>query len=124
MTTIQEQFGNKPINLKWNIVRGDTAKLKVEFLENDELTYFNISSWQFSSSAYDYKGDVLDELDVVKGNGYVEIVAPSDITENWGTGFSSVIAELAFDLEVVIGNEIWTPIIGTIVVAADVTGGL
>jgi len=122
--TMRDQFGNKPINLKWNIVRGDTAKLKVEFLENDEVTYFDISSWSFASSSYDSKGDVVDELDVVKYDGYVEIVAPSDITETWGEGFSSVIAELAFDLEITVDDEIWTPIIGTIVVAADVTGGL
>ncbi len=122
--TMRDQFGNKPINLKWNIVRGDTAKLKVEFLENDEVTYFDISSWSFASSSYDSKGDVVDELDVVKYDGYVEIVAPSDITETWGEGFSSVIAELAFDLEITVDDEIWTPIIGTIVVAADITGGL
>ncbi len=122
--TIKDQFGQKPINLKWNIVRGDTAKLKVEFLENDESTYFDISDWTFASSAYDSKGDIVDELDVTVADGYVEIVAPSDITETWGEGFSSVIAELAFDLEITTTDEIWTPIIGTIVVAADITGSL
>jgi hypothetical protein len=122
--TIQDQFGQKPINFKWNVVRGDTAKLRIEFLENDESTYLDISDWTFVSSSYDTKGEALDELDVVVGTGYVDIIADSDITENWGVGFSSVVAELAFDLEVVIDNEIWTPIIGTIVVAADVSGGL
>ena len=121
---MQDQFGQKPISLKWNVVRGDTAKLKVEFLENDESTSFDISDWEFASSAYDSKGDVVDELEVIVSEKYVEIVAASDITENWGTGFSTVIAELAFDLEITVGDEIWTPIIGTIVVAADVTGGL
>jgi hypothetical protein len=122
--TIQEQFGQKPISLKWNVVRGDTAKLRVEFLENDESTPFDISDWDFVSSSYDAKGDTLDELEVIVGNGYVDIIAESDITENWGQGFSSVIAELAFDLEVTIDNSVWTPIIGTIVVSADITGGL
>lgn len=122
--TIKDQFGQKPIHLKWNVVRGDTAKLKVEFLENDETTYFDISDWSFASSAYDAKGDVVDELDVDVNEGYVEIIAPSDITETWGEGFSSVIAELAFDLEVTTTDEIWTPVIGTIVVAADITGSL
>jgi hypothetical protein len=121
---MQDQFGQKPISFKWNIVRGDTAKLKIEFLQNDETTKFDVSDWTFASSAYDYKGDVLDELEVNAGTGYVEIVAPSDVTENWGTGFGSVVAELAFDLEVTINNEVWTPIIGTIVVSADITGGL
>lgn len=122
--TMRDQFGIKPISFKWNIVRGDTAKLRIDFLENDETTYFDISSWDIVSSAYDTKGEVLDELDVVKYDGYVEIVAPSDITENWGVGWGSVIAELAFDLEVTTPDEVWTPIIGTIVVAADVSGGL
>ena len=122
--TIQDQFGQKPINLKWNVTRGDTAKLRVEFLENDESTTFDISDWTFASSSYDTKGDVVDELEIDAGDGYVDIIAPSDITENWGTGFSSVVAELGFDLEVTIDNEIWTPVVGTIVVSGDITGSL
>ena len=122
--SMQDQFGQKPISFKWNVVRGDTAKLRIDFLENDETTIFDISDWSIVSSAYDTKGEVLDELDVVKHTGYIEVIAPSDITENWGVGYSTVIAELAFDVEVTIDNEIWTPVIGTIVVAADVTGGL
>jgi hypothetical protein len=122
--TIQDQFGQKPINLKWNVTRGDTAKLRVEFLENDESTTFDVSDWTFASSSYDTKGDVVDELEIDAGDGYVDIIAPSDITENWGTGFSSVVAELGFDLEVTIDNEIWTPIVGTIVVSGDITGSL
>lgn len=122
--TIQDQFGQKPINLKWNVVRGDTAKLRIEFLENDESTHFDISDWTFASSSYDSKGEVVDELDVDVSENYIDIVAASDITENWGTGFSSVVAELGFDLEITIGNEIWTPIVGTIVVSGDITGSL
>jgi len=122
--TIQDQFGQKPINLKWNIVRGDTAKLRVEFLENNEVTPFDTDGWEYASSAYDSRGDILDELEVVVEDGYVEIVANSDITENWGVGVGAVVAELAFDLEVTIDDEVWTPILGTIVVSGDVTGGL
>jgi hypothetical protein len=122
--TIQDQFGQKPINLRWNVTRGDTAKLRVEFLENDETTTFDISDWTFVSSSYDSKGEVVDELDVDVSENYIDIIAPADITENWGTGFSSVVAELGFDLEVIIDNEIWTPIVGTIVVSGDITGSL
>ena len=122
--TIQDQFGYRPINLKWNIVRGDTAKLKVEFLENDEATPFDTEGWEYSSSAYDARGDFLDELEVIVEDGYVQIVASSDITENWGVGAGAVIAELVFDLEVTINDEVWTPVLGTIIVAGDVTGGL
>jgi len=119
-----QEFGNKPISLKWNIVRGDTSKLRVEFFENDEVTYFDTTDWVFASSAYDSRGDVLDELEVISYDGYVDIVASSDITSNWGTGSGSIVAELAFDLEITIDDEIWTPIIGTIAVIGDVTGGL
>ena len=122
--TIQDQFGQKPISLKWNIVRGDTAKLKVEFLENNETTPFDTEGWEYSSSAYDTRGDFLDELEVVVEDGYIQIVANSDITENWGVGSGAVVAELVFDLEVTIDDEVWTPVLGTIVVAGDVTGGL
>jgi len=121
---MQDQFGQKPISFKWNVVRGDTAKLRIDFLQNDETTAFNISTWDIISSAYDTKGEVVDELEVTKYSGYIEVVAPSDITENWGVGWATVVAELAFDVEVTIGNEIWTPVIGTIVVAADISGGL
>lgn len=119
-----QEFGNKPISLKWNVVRGDTAKLRVEFLENDESTYFDTSTWTFASSAYDNRGDVLDELEVIVNDGYVDILASSDITSNWGTGSGSIVAELAFDLEITIDDEVWTPIIGIITVIGDVTGGL
>ena len=118
-------FGASPINVKWNIVRGDTAKLRIEFFDNDEVTLTDTSTWEYASSAYDAKGDVLDELEVTVTEDYIEIVAPADITVNWGTGSGSVLAELAFDLEVTIDNDtVWTPIIGTISVIGDVSGSL
>jgi hypothetical protein len=119
-----EIFGADPAKIKWSVVRGDTANLRVEFLEDDETTYFDTSSWTYASTTYDSKGDILDELEVTAGNGYVDIVAPASITEYWGTGYSSNVAELMFDLEVKIENTIWTPVIGTIFVIGDVTGGL
>ena len=117
--------GAAPINVKWNVVRGDTAKLRVEFLMPDETTVVDQTTWEFLSSAYDAKGDVLDELEVVVSDDYLEIIASSDVTINWGTGSGSILAELAFDLEVTIdGETVWTPIIGTISVIGDVTGSL
>lgn len=117
-------FGADPARIQWNIVRGDTSPLRVEFYENDETTAYDTEEWEYASTAYDFKGDVLDELEVVPGNGYVEIIAPPEITSLWGTGYTSVVAELAFDLQVIINNEtVWTPVIGTIRVLGDVTGG-
>lgn len=119
-----EVFGANPMNLKWQIVRGDTSPLRVEFYENDEVTPYDTTGWEFSSSAYDFLGEITDELEVESGMGYVEITATSDITINWGTGYRSVVSELAFDLQVTVdGETVWTPLIGTISVLGDVTGG-
>lgn len=119
-------FGADPVNIKWNVVRGDTSSLRIEFFENDEVTAFDTADWDYLATAYDFKADVLDELEVVPGNGYVDIKASSDITANWGTGYGRTTAELAFDLQVTLsdGTTVWTPVVGTISVIADVTGGL
>jgi hypothetical protein len=116
-------FGADPANIKWRVVRGDTATLRVEFLENDETTYFDTESWSFAATAYDFRGDVLDELEVTPFAGYVDIKASPEITDFWGIGFNSTVAELAFDLQVTIDDMIWTPVIGTITVLGDVTPG-
>ncbi len=120
-----EIFGADPARIKWNIVRGDTSPLRVEFFEDDEVTYFDTSDWTYEATTYDPQSDVLDSLEVTPGVGYVDIMAPASITEFWGTGFKSVVTELTFDLQVTIGGEtIWTPLIGTISVIGDVTGSL
>jgi hypothetical protein len=117
-------FGADPMNLKWQIVRGDTSPLRVEFYEDDEVTPYDTTDWEFAASAYDFKADTVDELDIEVGDGYVIITAPSDITQYWGTGYRSSVAELAFDLQVIVdGETVWTPIVGTISVIGDVTGG-
>lgn len=119
-----QPFGANPMTLKWNVVRGDTGVLRIEFYQDDEITLFDTTGWEYLASAYDYKGDVTDELETASGNGYVEITAVPDVTKYWGTGYGSVISELAFDLQVTIdGETVWTPVIGTIMVLGDVTGG-
>jgi hypothetical protein len=120
-----EVFGADPAQIKWNIVRGDTSPLRVEFLEDDEVTYFDTSDWTFEATSYDPQSDVLDSLEVTAGEGYVDIMAPASITELWGTGYKSVVTELTFDLQVTIDSDtVWTPLIGTISVIGDVTGRL
>jgi hypothetical protein len=116
-------LGADPINIKWNVVRGDTAKLKVEFLDENEIDSVDFSNWEFLSTAYDFKNDLADELEVNLFENYVEIVAPAEITENWGSGFRGTVGELAFDLQITIEDDVWTPIVGVISVNADVSGG-
>ena len=124
MSCSPEIFGADPMNIKWQVVRGDTSPLRVEFYENDEVTPYDTTGWEYAATTYDFRGDVLDELEVEAGAGYVNITAPAAITELWGTGYSSVVTELAFDLQVTVDDDtIWTPVIGTITVLGDVTGG-
>jgi len=119
-----EIFGADPARIKWQVIRGDTSPLRVEFLEDDETTYFNTSDWTFKATSYDPQSDFIDELEVTPGNGYVDILAPASITEFWGTGYKSVVTELTFDLQVTIDqNTTWTPVIGTIVVLGDISVG-
>ena len=127
-----EIFGADPANIKWQIVRGDTSPLRVEFLQDDEVTYFDISDLTFEATTYDPQSDALDSLEVSRGTGYVDILAPSSITELWGVGYKPVVTELTFDLQVTIdgpninmdGPTVWTPLIGTISVIGDITGSL
>lgn len=120
-----EVFGADPARIKWSIVRGDTSPLRIEFFEDDEVTYFDTSDWTYEATTYDPQSDTLDSLEVTPGEGYVDIMAPASITELWGTGFKSVVTELTFDLQVTIDNDtIWTPVIGTISVIGDITGSL
>lgn len=125
MTTCEpEFFGADPSNIKWNVVRGDTAELKIEFYENDEVTPYDTTGWEYAASAYDFRGDVVDELTVVPGVGYATILIEPEISSLWGEGYRSSVAELAFDLEVTVdADTVWTPVIGTISVIADVTAG-
>ena len=111
-----EKYGASPANIQWTVVRGDTSPLRIDFLENDEVTYFDNEDWTYLATAYDPAGDVLDDLPVVPGEGYVEIKIPAHVTDRWGKTYSSVVAELPFDLQVTIPMDgedtIWTPEIG------------
>lgn len=125
MSTCAPQiFGADPAVIKWNVVRGDTALLLVEFLEDDEETFRDTSDWSFTATAHDPIANTTDELEIEEGEGYITIIAPAFITEGWGVGSNLRVAELKFDLEVLTEDDItWTPIIGTISVMGDITGG-
>lgn len=122
-----EKHGATPANVQWTVIRGDSATLKIEFFEDDETTYFDTDNWDFLATAYDQSGDFLDDLPVVVDDGFVEIKVPADVTANWGLDYKTVVAELPFDLQVVIteGSDetTWTPVIGTICVLGDITPG-
>jgi len=121
------KFGANPANIQWNVVRGDTATLKVDFLDDDEITKWNTNTWSYKATAYDPVGDVLDELLVTATTGSVTLTAPASMTLSWGSAYKTVVAELPFDLQVqmeLAGEDtVWTPVVGTIRVLGDVTPG-
>lgn len=122
-------FGVTPANIRWNVVRGDSASLRVDFLQNNETTPWSTTGWTYEATSYDPQGNVLDDIPVEPHAGYVIIKAPASLTLNWGTRYTRVVAELPFDLQVTIPQEgnveplVWTPILGTIVVLGDITPG-
>lgn len=123
-----EKYGADPASVQWKVVRGDTATLEVEFLEADEITPFDTDGWTFKATSYDPTGSVLDDLLVTATTGVATITADACLTENWGTSYKTVVAELPFDLQIRIpgaGNSsiVWTPVIGTICVLGDITPG-
>jgi hypothetical protein len=120
-----EKFGATPANIQWAVVRGDSASFTVSLLENDEVTEFDTEGWTYSATAYDPTSDFLDELSVSAEGSVITVSASADLTANWGTKYSSVVAELSFDLQATIPDAnstiTWTPVIGTICVLGDVT---
>lgn len=121
---VEDVVGSQPVNVKWNIVRGDTANLRIDFLEEDETTAYDISGWSIVASAYDPKTTFIDELDVTVNDGWIVVTAPAEITENWGTGIRARVNELSFDVEIILDDgNVWTAVRGFISVIGDVTGG-
>jgi hypothetical protein len=115
-------IGAEPQNVKWTVVRGDDVAITFEWYEDDGVTAKDTTGWTYLASAYNPKTATKYTLTVSSGAGYVTVSANSAMTAGWGTGSSPIVAELIFDLQVTISGEKWTPIIGTIVVRADITG--
>jgi hypothetical protein len=126
-TCSPEIFGADPVSIQWRVVRGDTGSLRVEFLQSNEVDFYDTEGWVFRATAYDQSGDILDALDCEPGEGFVDIKAYPSVTKNWGLRYSKNVAELPFDVQVtipeLIEDTIWTPVIGTIYVLGDVTPG-
>jgi hypothetical protein len=122
-----EIFGADPVTIQWRVIRGDTGTLRVEFYQDNEVDYYNTEGWIYRCTAYDQSGNVLDALDCEPGEGFVDITAYASVTKNWGNGYKATVAELPFDVQVIIPEEIedivWTPVVGTIYVIGDVTPG-
>lgn len=120
----EDVLGVQPINVKWNVVRGDTASLRIDFFDQDEETRVDISSWRFESTAFNPQNNSFNELDVTVNNGWIVVTAEEDLTGSWGNGIRARVNELSFDVEVTLeDNTVWTAVRGAISVIGDVTGG-
>jgi len=124
MPTLPEYFGAEPARILWKIVRGDSSSIRIDFLENDESTGFDCSGWSYASVAYNPKTDTEYDLDVDYEGHSVIISIPPQTSMLWGRIYGTVVAELLFDLQVDTGTEVWTPIVGSIIVIGDVGGSL
>jgi hypothetical protein len=126
-TCSPEIFGADPVSIQWRVVRGDTGSLRVEFLQDNEVDFYDTTGWIFRATAYDQSGDILDALDCEPGEGFVDIKAYPSVTKNWGLKYLRTVAELPFDVQVIIPelieDTVWTPVIGTIHVLGDITPG-
>jgi hypothetical protein len=126
-TCSPEIFGADPVSIQWRVVRGDTGSLRVEFLQDNEIDFYDTTGWIFRATAYDQSGDILDALDCEPGEGFVDIKAYPSVTKNWGLKYLRTVAELPFDVQVIIPelieDTVWTPVIGTIHVLGDITPG-
>jgi hypothetical protein len=122
-----QTIGSNPAMINWKVVRGDTSRLRIEFLQNDESSNYDTSDWTYVSTAYNKNTQESYTLEVTPSAGYVDIVAPADVTAEWGAQRTGTVAELDFDLQVTFDdNTVWTPVVGVISVTADITlyGGL
>lgn len=120
----EDVLGVEPVNVKWNVVRGDTSTLRIDFYQEDEEARFDISNWRFESTAFNPQDRSFTELSVTVNDGWILITAEEDITAQWGSGIQARVNELSFDIEVLLeDNTVWTPVRGFISVIGDVTGG-
>jgi hypothetical protein len=121
--SISNKFGANPADLKWDVVRGDTATLRVEFYEQNQKKPYNTDNWTYICTVYNKRTKEFYYLDVDADDGVATITATPEITSEWGTGIGNLVAQLDFDLEITMEDGVvWTPVIGTISVIGDITG--
>lgn len=120
----EDVYGVEPVSIKWNVVRGDTATLRIDFFEEDEENRIDISGWRVESTVFNPQNNEFIELDVTVNDGWIVVTAEENVTALWGSGMSQRVNELSFDIEVILeDNSTWTPVRGFVSVISDVTGG-
>lgn len=120
----EEVIGASPLQITWSVVRGDTASLRVDFLEDDEVTPIDTTGWSYQATAFDPVTEESYVLGIETGPGYARVYADPATTSLWGDGIATRLANLVFDLEVTKeDNAVWTPVIGNISLVGDVTLG-
>jgi len=102
------------------MVRGDDAKISLQFLDTDGVTPLDTSGWTYSAVV---KAATLESLTILPGsNSTITLHAPKAKTATWGVApAGGVPEEFPFDLQVTKSDTtVWTPLIGTVRVLPDV----
>lgn len=120
MAAIDAYAGESPAKIVWNVVRGDDSSIEITLLD-DNGAALTTTNWTYASKAR--SNSTLHNLTVTSLANVVTIKASASTTALWGAGaFTNPAAQLPFDLQVTKGDGTkWTPVIGRIVVAPDVT---
>jgi hypothetical protein len=118
-----DNFGANPAYIKWDVVRGDTSVLRVEFYDRSEANPYDTSTWTYLCTVHNKRTNEYFTLDVTGSDGFATITATPEVSVQWGNGVNDLVAQLDFDLQVTIDtNIVWTPVIGIVSVIGDITG--
>jgi hypothetical protein len=111
---VDARVGAEPASVLWTVVRGDDAKLSLQFLDTDGSTPLNVTGWSYSSALKN--GTTLVNLSTTTGASSTVVVhATNTQTAALEPG------QYSFDLQVTKADTtVWTPLMGTIRVLPDV----
>ena len=91
---MSDNFGANPAYIKWDVVRGDTSVLRVEFYNNDENSPYDTSTWTYVCTVHNPKTNEFFTLDVTNGDGFATITATPEVSAQWGSGMNDLVAQL------------------------------
>lgn len=116
---VDARVGSSPANVMWTVVRGDDAKLSLQFLDTDGVTPLNVSGWTYSSKVKTASG--LVSATVTPGASSTVVIHITDEQTSAMDIPTASPASYPFDLQVTKADEtVWTPLIGTLRVLPDV----
>lgn len=116
MATRNYDVGNQPPQVKWTVVRGDTASFKV-YVTDDARLPLDIPSWTL-------------DMDIKRDGSLITSVTPvqdpDDLEGEFTVSLSAAQTEILetgdiFDIQLSDPNRVWTVAQGSMVIIEDVT---